>query len=85
MSHSAAPQPQLADYVSLDDIQKSLAAHFPTITSFRWFVRRHRLLLGGSRALILVAGRMKFHPALTEKVVLEAGSKSACRLITGAA
>jgi|GEM_PF-1602084 len=70
--------PPLAEYVSLADIQQRLG-HFPTIESFRWFARQHRDQLAACGALILVAGRQKFHPGLTEQVVIEVGRHAAAR------
>jgi len=68
--------PPLAEYLDPKDVQPQLG-HFPTLDSFRWFVRNNRNRLAESGALILVAGRQKFHPDLTRQVVVEAGRAAA--------
>lgn len=68
--------PPLAEYIDLIEVQRKLP-HFPTIDSFRWFVRRHRDELANRGALILIAGRQKFNLSLTEAVILEAGRRAA--------
>lgn len=68
--------PPLAEYLDLDKVQQQLA-HFATLDSFRWFVRNNRNRLAESGALILVAGRQKFHLDLTRQVVVEAGRAAA--------
>ncbi len=75
--------PPLAEYVDLDSMQARLSGFFPTATSFRWFVRQRRDILVDELALIMVAGRMKFHPALTETVVVKVGRQSASRMTEG--
>lgn len=68
--------PPLAEYLDLKDAQQRLG-HFPTVDSFRWFVRTNRERLATSGALILVAGRQKFHLELTKQVVVESGHLAA--------
>lgn len=64
--------PPLAEYVDVKLAQEKLA-HFPTIDSFRWFVRNNREHLAATGAMIMVAGRQNFHVKLTEQVVVEVG------------
>lgn len=68
--------PPLAEYLDLKDAQQKLG-HFPTLDSFRWFIRNNRDRLAASGALILVAGRQKFHLDLTKQVVVETGHLAA--------
>jgi hypothetical protein len=73
-----APQlPPLSEYRDPSEVQSGLNDYYRTKQSFSWFVRRNRDRLVESGALIIVAGRMKFHPALTEEVVKEAGRLAA--------
>ena len=68
--------PPLAEYQDLKDARATLG-HFPTLDSLRWFIRRNRDQLANTGALILVAGRQKLHPGLTEEVVVEVGRRAA--------
>jgi hypothetical protein len=77
MQTTSTPLPPLAEYLDRREAQRRLAAHYPTEQSFAWFIRRHRDRLAESGAMIVVAGRQKFHPGLTEQVVLEAGRRAA--------
>ncbi len=77
MHTTATPMPPLAEYLDRKEAQRHLANHYPTEQSFAWFIRRNRDRLAESGAMILVAGRQKFHPGLTEQVVLEAGRRAA--------
>jgi len=72
------PLPPLADYLDATDAQKQLG-HFPTLDSFRLFIRNNRERLAESGAMILIAGRQKFHLELTRQVVVEAGRAAALR------
>lgn len=70
--------PPLAEYIDPNNVQQQLG-HFPTLDSFRWFVRNNRERLAEAGALILVAGRQKFHPELTRQVVVDAGRAAALK------
>jgi hypothetical protein len=70
--------PPLAEYLDINEAQQQLG-HFPTLDSFRWYVRNNRAKLAEAGALILVAGRQKFHPELTRLVVVETGRAAALR------
>lgn len=76
MQNAKSHLPPLAEYLDLKDAQQKLG-HFPTLDSFRWFIRNNRDRLAASGALILVAGRQKFHLDLTKQAVVEAGHKAA--------
>ncbi len=69
--------PPLAEYLDPSEVQQSLKQHYPSKQSFAWFVRRNREQLVSAGALIIIAGRMKFHPGLTERVVLDVGHRAA--------
>ena len=71
--------PPLAEYLDRKEVQQRFVSHYPTEQSFNWFIRRHRDRLAETGALILLAGRMKLHPLLTEQVVLEAGHQAVIR------
>ncbi len=77
MQNTTYRLPPLSEYLDLADAQETLGHSFPTTHSLRWFIRRHRDKLANSGALIVVAGRHKLHPGLTEDVVKECGRQSA--------
>ena len=79
MKPTASPLPPLEEYRDLPEIQQQLAEDFRTIDSARWYVRNNRDRLAEAGALILVAGRQKFHPALFRQVVVETGRAAALR------
>lgn len=68
--------PPLEEYLDIKDAHQKLG-HFPTVDSFRWFIRNNRDRLAASGALIFVAGRQKFHLDLTRQVVVESGHLAA--------
>lgn len=68
--------PPLAEYHDIKDTQPKIEG-FETLDSFRWFIRNNRERLAESGALILVAGRQKFHLDLTRQVVVESGHLAA--------
>ncbi len=69
--------PPLDEYVELRDLIGSVQPAYPTEDSVRWFTRRHRDALAASGALIIIAGRMRFHPGLFKKAAVEIGQKAA--------
>lgn len=69
--------PPLDEYVEIQELHETVQGIFTTTDSLRWFVRRNRPLLVKSGALIIVAGRMRFHPARFKSAVVEAGQKAA--------
>lgn len=73
--------PALADYVDLQGLQQvaGIPETFPTLDAIRWFVRRHRGALVAHGALILVAGRQRFHPVLFQDVAIAVGKAAADR------
>ena len=74
---TASTLPPLTEYLERTEVQQLFAAHYPTEQSFSWFIRRNRERLAECGALLMIAGRMKLHPALTERVVLEAAHRAA--------
>lgn len=78
MQPTSQQLPPLGEYLDLKDVQPQLG-HFPTVDSFRWYVRNNRDRLAEAGAMILVAGRQKFHPGLTRQVVVESGRAAALR------
>lgn len=71
--------PPLDEYVEIQALRPTVQAIFPTDDSIRWFSRRHRQALVDSGALIIVAGRMRFHPARFKQVAVEAGQREAAQ------
>lgn len=69
--------PTLDEYVDIDPLQRTVASAFPTTDSLRWFVRRNRSTLVARGALIIVAGRMRFHPVRFKQAAVEIGQKAA--------
>ena len=69
--------PALDEFVSLDSMFADVESTFSTLDSLRWFVRRNRDDLVRRGALIIVAGRMRFHPALFQRATVEIGQKAA--------
>jgi hypothetical protein len=74
-----ADLPPLAEYVDLNDLLPQVEKHFPTLDSIRWFHRNHREELGRSGAVIVVAGRLHFHPQRFTKIAAEIGREIASR------
>jgi hypothetical protein len=72
-THETAPP--LNEYVSTPALLASegINRHFPTKHSLEWFIRRHRDRLAACGALILVTGRLHFHPVRFEQAVVDIG------------
>lgn len=77
MQHTANTRPPLADFVDADEIREKFKNSFPAANSLTWFIRRHREELVRRGALLIVAGRFKFHPGQFEQVVLDVGQRAA--------
>lgn len=69
--------PSLDEYVDIDALQPGVSAAFPSIDSLRWFVRRNRPALVERGALIIVTGRMRFHPGRFKQAAVEIGQRAA--------
>lgn len=69
--------PSLDDYIDINRLQEAVSTAFPTVDSLRWFVRRHRHQLVEHNALIVVAGRMRFHPDMFKQTVMSVGLRAA--------
>ncbi|MFN3544933.1 MAG: hypothetical protein ACK4UX_08800 [Thiobacillus sp.] len=69
--------PPLDEFVDLRDLLGCLRPAYATEHSVRWFVRRHRDALAASGALIIVAGRMRFHPQRFKATAVELGRRAA--------
>ncbi len=69
--------PPLDEFVDLPALQPSVASVFPTLDSVRWFVRRNREALAEQGALIIVTGRMRFHPARFKAATVAIGQRAA--------
>lgn len=79
MQTQTRTSPALGDYVEILDLSRdpAISKSYPTTDSIRWFVRKHRALLVARGAMIIVAGRMRFHPDLFQEVAIEVGLVSA--------
>lgn len=71
-----ADLPPLDEFVDLATLHTSVANTFPTQDSVRWFVRRNRDALVDDGALILVTGRMRFHPARFKRAAVSIGQRA---------
>jgi hypothetical protein len=69
--------PPLDEYVEIDALQPSVSTAFPSIDSLRWFVRRNRPTLVKRGAVIIVTGRMRFHPDRFKQATVEIGQRAA--------
>jgi len=73
----------LDQYVDMRAIQPDLKHSYPTLDSFRWFVRNHREELARAGALINITGRLRFHPELFQQAAIEIGRKAALSQVEG--
>lgn len=71
--------PPLDEFVDIAALQatEGVATNFPTLDSIRWFVRRHRDALAASGAVIIVAGRMRYHPIRFKQAAVSIGQRAA--------
>lgn len=69
--------PPLDEYVDLPALLSETGQTFPTEDSLRWFARRNRAALVASGAVIIITGRMRFHPILFKRAAVEIGQKAA--------
>lgn len=69
--------PPLDEYVELQDLLGSVKPAYPTEDSVRWFVRRHRDALAAAGAVIIITGRMRYHPARFKQAAVEIGQRAA--------
>jgi hypothetical protein len=74
----------LGEYVELPELLPTVQQTFPTEDSLKWFVRRHRQTLVDSGSMIIVSGRMRFHPELFQGAVVEIGRRAAGKPAGGA-
>lgn len=73
------PRHDFDDFVDKAAMQHQVNGAYPTRQSFEWFIRVHRDRLVAAGAMILVAGRWRFHPASFKDVVVEIGLVQAGR------
>lgn len=69
--------PTLDDFVDMQDLLPSVEQTFPTKDSLGWFIRRHRDTLVEAGALIVITGRLRFHPQRFKEVAVEIGRQLA--------
>lgn len=68
------PRHDFDEFVDKAAMQDQLKDSYPTPQSFAWFTRVHRDQLVAAGALIIVAGRQRFHPERFKDVIVEAGA-----------
>ena len=54
--------PSLAEYVGPHELLPEIKNHIPSRGSLDWYVRNHRDALAEAGAVIVVAGRLRYHP-----------------------
>lgn len=69
--------PTLDEYVDLQSLLNDVKQAFPTGDSVRWFARKNRDALAASGAVIVITGRMRFHPARFKQAAVEIGQRAA--------
>lgn len=69
--------PSFDEFVDLPTLLPAVANMFPTVEAVRWYVRRNRAALVEHGALILVAGRLRFHPARFKVAAVAVGQRDA--------
>lgn len=67
----------LDEYIDFEELYPQVQPSFPTKHSALWFLRRHRGCLVDSGALIILAGRMRFHPERFKQAAVEIGKRQA--------
>ncbi len=73
----------LDDYVDFRELLPQVAQTFPTEQSLKWFIRQHRNELVKAAALIVLTGRLRFHPQRFKEAAVVIGSNLARRETLG--
>lgn len=73
---SQHPTP-LDEYVDIQTLLQAVVHTFPSKDSLKWFVRRHHDELVTAGALILIAGRLRFHPLVFQQAAVQIGRSNA--------
>ena len=73
----ATDLPSFDEFVDLSTLLPAVANMFPTEEAIRWYVRRNRAFLVEHGALILVAGRLRFHPVRFKAAAVTVGQRDA--------
>ena len=63
----------LDDFVDLRELLPRVEQTFPTEQSAKWFVRQHRDELVEAGALIVLTGRLRFHPQRFKEAAVTIG------------
>lgn len=69
--------PPFDEYVDVRDMLGTVKTVYPTKYSLDWFVRTHRGALAAAGAVIIIAGRMRYHPSRFKQAAVEIGQKAA--------
>jgi hypothetical protein len=79
MMQTQSQQHALADYVDQGGLQQrpGIRDTFPSNESLKWFVRRNRDELVARGAIIIITGRLRFHPDLFQEVAIDIGRRAA--------
>lgn len=67
------------DFVDKKTMMEQVSVAYPTGQSFTWFTRINRARLVAANAMILVAGRWRFHPDRLKDVIVKVGADKAAR------
>jgi hypothetical protein len=67
------------DFVNKKTMMDQVSVAYPTSQSFAWFIRINRDRLVAANAMILVAGRWRFHPDRLKDVIIAVGVDKAAR------
>lgn len=79
MSNTQQQGAALGEFVDLAALHDLVKEKYPTRASLQWFVRNHRDALADAGVLIVVAGRLHFHPGKFSEFVVESGRAAALR------
>ncbi|MCL4799022.1 MAG: hypothetical protein KJ025_05500, partial [Burkholderiales bacterium] len=74
--HPAGAPPALGDLYSLLDYQAANAHIWPSMPSFRWWIRTHHAELVEKGALLELAGRLHVVGAAMGRVAIEIGKRA---------
>ncbi|MBI1396935.1 MAG: hypothetical protein GC151_13235 [Betaproteobacteria bacterium] len=75
--NTAPSQFDLSELQKPEDYALSRQSIFPAISSFQWFLRRHRERLAADGALVHIAGRNYIHPQRADHVIADIGAELA--------
>jgi hypothetical protein len=69
--------PALDEYVDLRSLLPTVKDKYPSADSLKWFTRQHRDELAAAGALIIITGRLLFHPSRFSQAAVAIGRNAA--------